>query len=119
MIESKGEPTYNLIPGTGLQYVVNTNGNIFRLGDNEYYLLISGRWFKSGTLDGSWTFVTAADMPPDFGKIPADNPKGTVLASVPGTPEAKEALIANSIPQTRSEERRVGKECRSRWTPYH
>jgi len=27
MIESKGEPTYNLIPGTGLQYVVNTNGN--------------------------------------------------------------------------------------------
>ena len=100
MIESKGEPTYNLIPGTGLQYVVNTNGNIFRLGDNEYYLLISGRWFKSGTLDGSWTFVTAADMPPDFGKIPADNPKGTVLASVPGTPEAKEALIANSIPQT-------------------
>ena len=22
-------------------------------------------------------------------------------------------------PQTRSEERRVGKECRSRWSPYH
>jgi hypothetical protein len=100
MIETKGEPTYDLIPGTGLQYVVNTNGNIFRLGDNEYYLLISGRWFKSGTLDGPRTFVTAADMPPDFGKIPADNPKATVLASVPGTPEAKEALIANSIPQT-------------------
>ena len=27
-------------------------------------------------------------------------PKSTVLASVPGTPESKEALIANSIPQT-------------------
>src|SRR5713101_6069265 len=23
------------------------------------------------------------------------------------------------LPQTRSEERRVGKECRSRWSPYH
>ena len=23
------------------------------------------------------------------------------------------------IPDTRSEERRVGKECRSRWSPYH
>ena len=23
------------------------------------------------------------------------------------------------IPKTRSEERRVGKECRSRWSPYH
>ena len=24
-----------------------------------------------------------------------------------------------SYPRTRSEERRVGKECRSRWSPYH
>src|SRR3712207_9427960 len=24
-----------------------------------------------------------------------------------------------SVPYTRSEERRVGKECRSRWSPYH
>ena len=23
------------------------------------------------------------------------------------------------VPKTRSEERRVGKECRSRWSPYH
>src|SRR5208283_618771 len=37
-----------------------------------------------------------------FAKIPLDNPKSTVLASVPGTPQAKEALIANSIPQTAS-----------------
>lgn len=99
MIETKGEPNYKRIPGTGLEYVVNTNGNIFRLGA-EYYILLSGRWFKGGALDGPWTFVTAADMPPDFAKIPAGSPKATVLASVPGTPEAKEAVIANSIPQT-------------------
>ena len=24
-----------------------------------------------------------------------------------------------SVPECRSEERRVGKECRSRWSPYH
>ena len=24
-----------------------------------------------------------------------------------------------SVPKARSEERRVGKECRSRWSPYH
>ena len=30
------------------------------------------------------------------------------------------ALIgANGAGKTRSEERRVGKECRSRWSPYH
>src|SRR2546425_4945823 len=28
-------------------------------------------------------------------------------------------VIANFTPVVRSEERRVGKECRSRWSPYH
>ena len=99
LIEIKGDPKYDHIAGTGLEYVSNTNGNIFRLG-GEHYILLSGRWFKGATLDGPWIFVTAADMPPDFAKIPRDNPKAIVLASVPGTPEAKEALIANAIPQT-------------------
>ena len=27
--------------------------------------------------------------------------------------------ISNILPDARSEERRVGKECRSRWSPYH
>ena len=44
------------------------------------------------------------------------------------TPEAGEALVAKFAalgitalirPAERSEERRVGKECRSRWSPYH
>ena len=99
LIETKGEPNYNHIPGTGLEYVINTSGNIFRF-KSEYFILISGRWFKNTTLDGPWTFVNATDMPSDFAKIPKDNSKATVLASVPGTPQAKEALIANSIPQT-------------------
>ena len=28
-------------------------------------------------------------------------------------------LVARAVGPTRSEERRVGKECRSRWSPYH
>jgi hypothetical protein len=99
LIETKGEPKYNLIPGTGLEYVINTSGNIFRFS-SEYYILISGRWFKGTTLDGPWTFVNETGLPPDFAKIPKDNPKAAVLASVPGTPQSKEALIANAIPQT-------------------
>jgi hypothetical protein len=99
LIEIKGEPKYDPIPGTGLECVANTSGNIFRLS-GEYYILLSGRWFKGATLDGPWTFVSGTDMPPDFAKIPTNSPKATVLASVPATPEAKEALIANAIPQT-------------------
>ena len=98
LIETKGDPAYNAIPGTALEYVQNTNGNIFRL-DTQYYILISGRWFSGASLQGPWTFVAGTNLPPDFAKIPLDNPKSTVLASVPGTPQAKEALIANSIPR--------------------
>jgi hypothetical protein len=99
LIETKGEPQYKPIPGTGLEYAENTNGNLFRFS-GEYYILISGRWFKGASLDGPWTFVAGSELPADFAKIPKDSPKATVLASVPGTPESKEALIANAIPQT-------------------
>jgi hypothetical protein len=99
LIETKGDPKYERIAGTDLEYVSNTNGYIFRLGA-EHYILLSGRWFKAATFDGPWTFVTAAAMPPEFHKIPTDSPRAAVLASVPGTPQAKEALIANAIPQT-------------------
>ena len=99
LIQTRGEPVYKAVPGTGLEYVENTNGNVFRLGA-DYYILISGRWFKAASFKGPWSFVDAAQMPPDFAKIPSDSPKASVLATVPGTPQAQEGVIANSIPQT-------------------
>ena len=63
-------------------------------------MLISGRWFKSPGLYGNWTFVPPGSLPAQFSQIPPDGPKANVLASVPGTPMAREAMIANSIPQT-------------------
>src|SRR2546429_9110445 len=33
--------------------------------------------------------------------------------------ERNRANLAGTLSETRSEERRVGKECRSRWSPYH
>ena len=56
---------------------------------SQYYILISGRWFRGESLQGPWGFVAGSELPPDFAKIPLDNPKSTVLASVPGTPQAK------------------------------
>lgn len=99
LLETRGDPVFKPIPGTGLEYAENTNGDFFRF-NGQYYVLISGRWFKAPSWQGPWTFVSTADMPPDFAKIPETNPKATVLASVPGTPQAQEGLIANSIPQT-------------------
>ena len=43
-----------------------------------------------------------------------------VVVEVPNTAPTEVAIASeSSAPRMRSEERRVGKECRSRWSPYH
>src|SRR2546427_13212363 len=49
---------------------------------------------------------------------------GSALRAVSGERDSSSAapvLLVQTVeyPQRRSEERRVGKECRSRWSPYH
>ena len=101
LITSTGTANMLSVTGTSLLYVPNSDNALFYdLDDANYYVLLSGRWFKAQTLYGPWAFVAAGQLPADFLKIPPDNPKANALASVPGTPMAREAVIANSIPQT-------------------
>jgi hypothetical protein len=102
LLLSQGEPQLTPILGTGLLYVQNSGNDIFmNSGDSQYYVLIAGRWFSSPTLaNGPWTYVPGTSLPSSFALIPPYSPKASVLVSIPGTPQAKEALIANSIPQT-------------------
>lgn len=88
--------------GENLQYVSNTTGNVFKdLIDDNYYVLVAGRWFRATGLDAAtWSFVPARALPAEFSHIPADSDKENVLASVPGTPQSQDALIANTIPHT-------------------
>ena len=67
---------------------------------NAYYVLVAGRWFRSASLTGPWTFVASNALPPDFVLIPPTSLAGVVLPTVAGTPQAREAAIENSIPQT-------------------
>ena len=69
------------------------------IGNQQYYILISGRWYRAPSFKGPWQFVPGNELPSDFANIPDSSPKENVKASVPGTPQAGEALIANSIPQ--------------------
>ena len=49
-------------------------------------------------------------------------PGGAVVENLPanaGDTGSSPGLGRSHMPRSRSEERRVGKECRSRWSPYH
>ncbi|MDR9753690.1 autotransporter [Pseudomonas sp. SZMC_28357] len=101
LLVTDGPAQWQPIQGTQLLYVSNTTGHIFKqIGDQNSYVLISGRWFRASDMNGPWTFTPADKLPADFTNIPDDSPKENVKASVAGTPQAREAAIAATIPQT-------------------
>lgn len=101
LITFSGAPEYMPISGTDLLYADNTSGNVFKLlTDQNNYLLLAGRWYRAPSLNGPWQFVPGNELPRDFANIPDNSPKENVKASVPGTQQAQEALVANSIPQS-------------------
>jgi hypothetical protein len=108
LLQSKGEPKLTPIPRTQLLYMSNSSNDIFMdLAGQTYYVLISGRWFSAKALAGPWSFVPGKSLPADFAKIPAEHQIADVLASVPNTPQSREAAIANQIPQTSTVQRDV------------
>ena len=48
-----------------------------------------------------------------------DEDHNRLVVTVVGEPEPLRDAVLEAIGVARSEERRVGKECRSRWAPYH
>jgi hypothetical protein len=102
IIVTSGGPQLRSVSGTGLQRVVNSpNGLFFYPAQNLYYVQLSGRWFSANTLSGPWAFATDK-LPPDFSLIQPKGPDGAVLASVPGTIAAQEAVLQAQIPTTAS-----------------
>jgi hypothetical protein len=110
IIVTDGPPKLVPIAGTSLRYVANTDVNLFvDTADGKYYLLTSGRWYASPRLDGhNWTFATDR-LPADFARIPPSSARGSVLSSVPGTPQAAAALLQAQIPTQASLERATAK----------
>jgi hypothetical protein len=100
LILLEGEPKYVPVPGTQLLWVSNTESDLFRMGETgTVYYLVTGRWFSAPDFTGPWTFATTK-LPEDFKKISLEHPRSRVLASVPGTRQAAEAVMLAQIPQT-------------------
>jgi hypothetical protein len=101
LIVFNGQPDFVPINGTQLLWASNTHSDVLiDTANNQYYVLLAGRWFRAPSLSGPWTYVANNALPSDFAKIPKSSLAGAVLPSVAGTPQAREALIANTIPQT-------------------
>ncbi len=101
LVITEGAPQMVPVSGTALLRVGNADhAIILDPASNQYYILISGRWFRAAGLSGPWSFVPGTSLPADFKKIAPTDPAANALVAVPGTPQAKEAAIAATIPQT-------------------
>jgi len=102
LIVTDGKPEY--VPVGELDLLNVSNSETMILVDTKestHYVLLSGRWYTSEkSLEGPYRFVEPADLPGDFANIPEDSGISDVLAHVPGTVQAREAMMDNLIPQT-------------------
>lgn len=110
LIQTNGEANFAPVSGTELLYISNSQDDIFMdVQSQQYYVLISGRWFKSKTLSGQWQYVAADKLPADFARIPEGSAKDNVLASVAGTAASQDALQDAAVPQTAKVDRQQAK----------
>ena len=101
LIVTDGAPSWESLSGGQILYVKNTETAWLReLATGNMYVLLSGRWYRSKTEAGPWTFVPADELPASFSEIPPGSDIGGVRTSVAGTEEAEEAMLDAQIPQT-------------------
>src|ERR1700723_3405779 len=110
LIVTSGAPNWTALTGNQLLYVSNTESTFLKeIATNKYFLLLSGRWFSSQSLDGPWTYERSDSLPTSFKQIPPASPVGDALTAVAGTNEADDADADAEIPQTAAIKRNEAK----------
>ncbi|MQT12600.1 carbohydrate-binding family V/XII [Segnochrobactrum spirostomi] len=102
LVVTQGPPRWEKIAGVDLQRLANADHIVLSATGEpgKIYVLMSGRWFSAPGVEGPWTFVPGKSLPAEFAKIPDRGPAAIALTAVPGTPQAKAAAIAATIPRT-------------------
>jgi hypothetical protein len=67
-----GEPRFQSIEGTSLQYAVNTATPVIETAPGQYYAVVNGVWFAGSTPSGPW--LIADSVPPAIYAIPPSSP---------------------------------------------
>ncbi len=101
LVVTDGPPRWKTTAQGALLYVENTETPWIRETEGrDNYLLITGRWFRSTSLQGPWSFVRPDSLPVVFQEIPENSPIGGVRSSIALTVEAQDAVLDLQIPQT-------------------
>ena len=76
---------------------------------------------KGDGIGGLWVYENTSGLSPAYESLHLNTSKGrTEFADYPMPAQWEDYPAAEKVAgYLRSEERRVGKECRSRWSPYH
>ena len=84
----------------------NSEDDVFmHVGSQEFFIVLAGRWYRSRSLDGPWTYRPAEELPAAFANIPDDSEQADSRVYVAGTDEAREAVLDAQVPQTAAVER--------------
>jgi hypothetical protein len=83
LLQTNGAPIPSPIEETDLQFVVNTNWDLFRYRDREWFLRLDKHWLnnKDDALDGQWEYVSR--LPGDFKDLPESENWQAVRDAVP------------------------------------
>jgi hypothetical protein len=70
-VDYDGEPQFEQIEGTDMEYAVNTPGAVIKDG-RRYYYVENGVWFESNNANGPWKVAT--ERPDEVANIPPSSP---------------------------------------------
>ncbi|MFV0365875.1 MAG: hypothetical protein ACK5JS_05135 [Mangrovibacterium sp.] len=101
LIQFDGEPKFEPLKGTNLLAITNSDNYLFLdIDSQQYYVVLSGRWYAAHELTSTWNYVPSDELPATFAQIEQGSSSDIVLANVPGTSASRDAILDNSIPQT-------------------
>ena len=100
LLVTEGKPNFEPLVDD-LLVLKNSQSDVFmHVSSQDYYIVLSGRWFRSKSLSGPWEFNPSDQLPPAFNDIPPDSKQAESRVYVAGTDEAREAVMDAQIPQT-------------------
>ena len=67
-----GDPQFQQIPGSSLQYSINSAKSVIEVSPTQYYCCYQGVWYMAPSPQGPWSVATAT--PPNLDSIPPDSP---------------------------------------------